>query len=229
MLRILFESIVFMILGGFLASGRTFTNNDGRTIEAELISATETEAVLKVKGKIHTYNIKITSLSESDQQYIAMRRQELAEQARLEAAEADKKATWKAMSRGARKVVEFVEENKDKKVGNGECWTLANEAFKSAGITRPGDNLRVWGGEVDWKNEEILPGDILELKSAVFSNGQRSAAEHTAVVMKKAHKDGKVFVYHQNWGKPGKKVSQLVFDLNGMTSGSAVIYRNGKR
>ena len=36
-----------------------------------------------------------------------------------------------------------------RKVGNGECWTLADEAFKSAGTRRPGKDMRVWGRVVN--------------------------------------------------------------------------------
>ncbi len=72
---------------------------------------------------------------------------------------------------------------KGKKVGNGECWTLAEEAFKFAGLKRqdrPG--VREWGRVVDWKNEEVQPGDILELKDVRFSKSM-TGANHTAVIM----------------------------------------------
>ena len=219
----------FVLLAGIPSSGRTFTNKDGRSIEADFISATETEVVVKLKRNLRIHTIKIETLSDEDVAFISEEREKLEAEEKLKAEEAAKKAELKAMSRGARKVVAFVEENKGKKVGNGECWTLADEAYKSSGISRPGSDLRIWGGVVDWQEEDVLPGDILELRATKFKNGQKSAPEHTAVIMKKGAKKGQVVVYHQNWGAPGKIVSELVFDLGEIVTGEAIIYRYGKR
>ena len=222
------SSLLFLVTG-VSSLGRVFTNVEGKKIEAEFVSATATEVVLQLKKNSRTYSFKIEKLSKDDVEFIVEKRKELALEAEKEAEEAERKAILKAMSRGAKKVVEFVEENEGKKIGDGECWTLANEAYKDSGLSRPGSDLRVWGRVVDWKTEDFLPGDILELKATRFSNGQKSAAEHTAIVMKRGEKKGQMTVYHQNWGAPGKKVSKMRFDLNEITAGEAIVYRYGRR
>ncbi len=51
-------------------SARTWTNRDGRTIEAELTEATETEAVLQMANR-QTYRIPLDTLSEADRTFVA--------------------------------------------------------------------------------------------------------------------------------------------------------------
>ncbi|MDB4283619.1 hypothetical protein OAF06_03940 [Akkermansiaceae bacterium] len=204
------------------SAARIFTDLEGREIDAELVSATDTKVVLKLKKNRKTYTLDIAKFSEEDIEFIEERREE------LEAA-AEEKEILDTMSHGAKKFADFVETNKGKKVGNGECWTLANEGYKSAGIKRPGNHNRIWGRVVDWKTEKFLPGDVLKLKAAKFSNGQKSGPEHTAIIMKQGRRKGQMTVYHQNWGKPGKIVSELDFDLKELQSGEAIVYRYGRR
>src|SRR5436190_5805959 len=59
------------------------------------------------------------------------------------------------------KLVEYCKGKKGQQVGNGECWTLADEAFKAHALQRPGGALRVWGRVVDPKKERPEPGDIV--------------------------------------------------------------------
>ncbi|MDB2674262.1 hypothetical protein N9Y81_04845 [Akkermansiaceae bacterium] len=225
-MRIFTISFLLLLVGAGSSAARVFTDRDGRTMEAQFIEATDTEVVVMIlkSGRIH--RLKIAILSDKDARYVATKRASMSEAEKEEAAEAARLA---AMKEGARKVVEFVLKNRGEKVGDGECWTLANEAFKSAGIKRPGKDWRIWGGVVNWREEDVLPGDILELRSAKFSNGQHSGPKHTAVVVKKSRRRGEVMVAHQNWGIPGKKVSVLMLHLDQLEEGEATIYRYGRR
>jgi hypothetical protein len=196
--------------------GRTFTDTKGRTIEADFVSATDTEVVLKMRRNQRRYRIQIATLSDADVRYVTRRRGE----------DAFERAREVKRLEAVRKVFDFVRASWGKKVGNGQCWTLADVAYREAGIERPGNDLRIWGGLVDWKNDAIRPGDILELRSARFAK-MMSGPEHTAVVMKVFPEPGKFLVYHQNWGPAGMKVSSETFDLNELISGQAMIYRYG--
>lgn len=72
-------------------------------------------------------------------------------------------------------VVKFAEGNLGKQVGNGECWTLIDEALAAAKAKRPGGDAWVFGKEV--KPNEILPGDIM---SVLLQGGGR----HVAIISK---------------------------------------------
>ena len=72
-----------------------------------------------------------------------------------------------------------------RKVGNGQCWTLAEQARKKVGIERRGS--RDWGKKVDIK--DVLPGDVMEI-----DRGGETA--HTAVVY--SNDRGKIYLIHQN-------------------------------
>ena len=190
-------------------------------MEGELISVTEKNVIVKSLKNGKSYTIKILDLSAEDQKIIAGRREELRQ---ITVALAGAKRSDEVR----RKVVGYAKKNLGKKVGNGECWTLADVAYKFAKIQRPGKDQRVWGRLVDWENEDFLPGDVLELQAAGFSDGNASGPKHTAIVMKQGRRRGEMVVYHQNWGRPGKVVSLTTFDLTKLVSGKALVYRYGK-
>jgi hypothetical protein len=112
-------------------------------------------------------------------------------------------------------------------VGNGECWTLADEAMKSANTTHP--DAYVWGRPLG-ANERVFPGDIIQFTSVRLQNGQwwetLGDPNHTAIV-REVKASGVYDILHQNYGKPGKVVSELTIDLNTKTAGQFVIYRPG--
>ncbi len=119
-------------------------------------------------------------------------------------------------------ITKFCKSKLGKQVGNGECWTLADEAFKACGLKRPGADMRVWGKIVDHKKEKLQPGDIVEFRSARFSDGGFTAPEHTAVVVKGGKRS--IVVAEQNWGG-NKTVHERAMDLGGLVSGTLIIYR----
>lgn len=110
------------------------------------------------------------------------------------------------------------------RVGNGECWTLADAAFKSSGARRPGTDMRVWGRVVDPAKEVIKAGDVVEFRSARFSDGIITGSAHTAVVVKGGNPD-KFTIAEQNWGK--KTVRMREMSLNTLVSGKVTVYRPG--
>ena len=120
-----------------------------------------------------------------------------------------------------KKVVEFCVSNLGKKVGNGECWTLANEALIYA-KAKPA----VWytfGREIAL--DAVIPGDILQFEAVRFDYGNSyaimGAPNHTAVVYSVQGKD--IFILQQNFGKRIVTTYKINFDT--MTRGKAWAYR----
>ena len=120
-------------------------------------------------------------------------------------------------------IVSFCHKNNGRKVGNGECWTLANEAFKATGAQRPKGQLRVWGRQLDLRRESPLPGDILECDRTRFSDGSYVPAQHTAVIIG-IRSASLVRIAEQNHGGK-KRVRERVLALSGVLSGKIYIYR----
>jgi len=110
------------------------------------------------------------------------------------------------------------------KVGNGECWTLADEAFKSSGAKRPGSDMRIWGRIVNPLREAIKPGDVVEFLSARFSDGIITGSAHTAVVVKGGDQGG-FTIAEQNWGRKTVRIREM--SLTTLVNGKVMIYRPG--
>jgi hypothetical protein len=121
----------------------------------------------------------------------------------------------------APRIAAFCVAQKDRKVGNGECWTLADEAFKSAGARRPGSDMRVWGRRVDPATEAVKPGDVVEFRSARFSDGIITGSAHTAVVVNGGRES--FTIAEQNWGR--KTVRFREMSVHTLVSGTVTIYR----
>lgn len=199
------------------AAARKFTSNDGKTIEAEFVSATKKNVTLRlVGGKNHTF--PLTRLSEKDQEYVA-NMVALLKEKNASKEEARRKAEATALA--AKTITAFAMNSLGKQIGNGECWTLADEAFKAAGVKRPGDDVYVWGRIIDWKKEDCRPGDIVQFKDATFKNGTK-IAHHTAVIVNGGK--GVVTIHHQNWAG-SRKVRQDKLALKSLVSGAATVYR----
>jgi hypothetical protein len=112
------------------------------------------------------------------------------------------------------KVLEFSRERLGKKVGDGQCISLADEAVRFAGAKRyPFDRSGdyVWGRPVA-SFKEALPGDILQFRNAVFQ-GKRWISKrrwvswhyeyphHTAIVFEVREGGQVVAILHQNVGE----------------------------
>jgi myosin tail region-interacting protein MTI1 len=125
------------------------------------------------------------------------------------------------------KVLKFAEASVGKQIGNGECWTLADEALAEAGARRPGRDgwgVYVFGRELK-ADEAVLPGDIVQFTEARFESKGGMFAEipqHTAVVTKR--EGGKLSILHQNWNK-STKVAKLDLDLAELKKGTVTFFR----
>ena len=124
------------------------------------------------------------------------------------------------------KVLAFARQNLGKKVGNGECWTLAADAISAGGGQRPRDYVH--GRELR-PGETVLPGDIMQFESVRLENskGWRTlgSPHHTAVIQSVS---GKTYgILHQNTGggEAGKKVESVSINLADLKSGTIKIYR----
>jgi hypothetical protein len=124
-------------------------------------------------------------------------------------------------------ILDFAIKHLGTEVGNGECWTLADEAMKSANTTHPA--AYVWGRPLGG-NERVFPGDIIQFTTVRLQNGTwweiLGDPNHTAIV-REVKSSGVYVILHQNYGKPGKIVSELTINLNTKTAGEFVIYRPG--
>jgi hypothetical protein len=120
-----------------------------------------------------------------------------------------------------RSILTYAEKCLGKKIGNGECWTLAHEAFLRA-RARMVDTY-VWGRELK-PNEMILPGDIMQFTSARFEGPNwwlvMGEPNHTAVVQKVESKTS-YWILEQN---PTPVVSKRI-DFQYFKSGSYKVYR----
>lgn len=150
------------------------------------------------------------------------------------------------------KVLDFAKKNLGEQVGNGECWTLANDAVLAAGgkssphyADSPAKGDYVWGElvygasaangklteDTTAAKKAVAPGDIVQFRDAKFSGPRAgggtysmTAVHHTAVVAAVAP-DGKTFqVLHQNWN--GKKtVAEAVVAARDLKDGWIKVYR----
>jgi hypothetical protein len=120
------------------------------------------------------------------------------------------------------KMAAYCRKQLGRRVGNGECWTLADEAFKACGLKRPGQEPRVWGRLLDLGKEEMRAGDIVEYRSARFANGAFTGPEHTAVVVRGGRR--KATVAEQNWSGH-KTVRETEFDPGALVAGKVMVYR----
>jgi len=150
------------------------------------------------------------------------------------------------------KVLDFAKKKLGEQVGNGECWTLANDAVLAAGgqsspsyTDSPATGDYVWGQlvygvsakggklteDATAAKKAVAPGDVVQFRDTKFSGPRAgggtysmSAEHHTAVVAAVAP-DGKTFqILHQNWN--GKKtVAEATLATRDLKEGWVKVYR----
>jgi len=183
---------------------RTFTDKEGRKLEAELVKVEDDHISVKRKDGM-LFDIPFDKLSEADIEF---------------------SKTWTAEKQVRElpaKILAFCAENAGKQVGDGESRTLVEEALKSAGSKRPPNEPDAWGAIIKHESAPIFPGDVLVFKDATFSNGTETGPQHTAVVVKTGE-NKKLTVAEQNW-VGNKTVREREIDLSEMTSGTLTVYR----
>ncbi len=215
----------------FARESHVWTNHSGRTIRAEFVGLDDTFLSLRKDGVVH--RIPLASLAPSS--------------ARL-AAGIDFRAGGSALGKS---VVAFCRSNLSRKVGDGQCASLAVRALKASGAAgmgrdHPGPGDYVWGKHsatvrATRKGVEgipsisgVNPGDIVQFRDARFEgksgNGgtyRMSAAHHTAVVECADAATGEMAVFHQNWGR--KVVRRDTLRLADLKTGWLRIYRPVRR
>ena len=131
-----------------------------------------------------------------------------------------------------KKIIEFVSSKINRRVGRGYCWDLAAVPLNL--IDANWDGKRKFGRKVDYKEECIFPGDIIQLKGIRLKYRDNKGVRyteimrnHTAIIYEVKGRHGFVLA-HQNTqgGKPsGKKVSLGKFEFKNITKGKFIIYR----
>lgn len=119
-----------------------------------------------------------------------------------------------------KKVLEFVDDNMDKKVDRGECWDLAYKSLMFAGAHM--EDTYVFGKEVFPGKDKIYPGDILQMWDVKYTWGG-STSQHTAVIYEVLG-DGKYKTAEQNVGNV-RKVMIRDFDVAEIEKGKLHFYR----
>jgi uncharacterized protein (TIGR03067 family) len=127
------------------------------------------------------------------------------------------------------KVLQFAQAQRGKQVGNGECWTLADQALKAAGARRPGRGGYgpfVFGKPVALK--ALAPGDIIQFEKVRLVYRRQGGVSwvnlphHTAIVARV--KGTQVGLLHQNHNN-NRKVHALAIDLKARTKGEVTFFR----
>jgi hypothetical protein len=85
------------------------------------------------------------------------------------------------------KVVAYAQGKLGQQDGNGECWTLVDDALKAAGADTSGDASYVFGTAMNLS--DLIPGDILQFEGVTFKHTNSDGSwytsdypHHTAIV-----------------------------------------------
>lgn len=119
-----------------------------------------------------------------------------------------------------RRIVDYVQAHMGKKVDRGECWDLAAGALNESGATW--DGFYGFGTVVDWRKDEILPGDIVQFENVGVEhregNGIRreTFVKHTAIVVEVQGR-GTYVLAHQNFENERRVTTYqlLITDVRG--------------
>ncbi|HRH37739.1 MAG TPA: hypothetical protein PK760_05310, partial [Flavobacteriales bacterium] len=126
------------------------------------------------------------------------------------------------------RIIAYVDAHMSKKVDRGECWDLAAGALNKSGAKW--DGLYGFGKVVDWRKEEIMPGDIVQFEGVEVEHREGNSIQrdsygkHTAIVYT-VNERGDYIIAHQNFGELGRKVSTTGLRMADVRGGKLVFYR----
>ena len=125
------------------------------------------------------------------------------------------------------RIVDYVAAHMDKKVDRGECWDVAAGALNEAGAKW--DGAYEFGSVLDWRKQEIMPGDIVQFEGVTTERRidgrieQDVYGRHTAIVVV-VQERGVYTIAHQNFGKV-RKVATTILRLADVRGGKLIFYR----
>lgn len=129
--------------------------------------------------------------------------------------------------KGNQKIIQYIDSKIGKKIDRGECWDLAAGALSEVGCEHK--SLYVYGTKLNYKTEELLPGDILQFENVKvkYTKGSTTYFEtmvhHTAIIYKV--KNGLDLIIADQNGEQGKKVALDDLNLEHVVKGSIYAYR----
>jgi hypothetical protein len=127
------------------------------------------------------------------------------------------------------KVLAYAQGMVGKPDGNGECWTLVDDALRSAGANTSGDVNFVFGQPI--ATSSVIPGDVIQFTSAKFVHTNPGGGSswftlgypnHTAIVS--SVQGGQITLLNQNING-NRTVQYTTINLGGLQSGSMQAYR----
>jgi hypothetical protein len=128
-----------------------------------------------------------------------------------------------------KRIIQYVNQHVDQKIGRGECWDLAAAALNSAGAVW--NQGQIFGKKINYQAGECLsPGDIIQFENVNLSyeknNSQytESYIHHTAIIHA-IGTNGALMIAQQNTSDHGRRVSLDSFNFNHVKSGSIFIFR----
>jgi hypothetical protein len=125
-------------------------------------------------------------------------------------------------------ILDFVDAKMGKKVGNGQCWTLAAQALDE--IDAKWDQKFKYGTLLNPEKDCIYPGDIIQFRNVKFvrkDKYEETMEQHTAIVYKVLGK-GRYTLAHQNTEQTKKRVGLSDIDMADKKSGKMWFYRPTK-
>ncbi len=127
-----------------------------------------------------------------------------------------------------RSVVDFARRNLGRRVGDGQCASLARHALRRAGAYCPNVDRTAWGRRIR-RRVNVLPGDIIWFEGVRFESesGAYSTMKHHFAIVDKVLGDGGFVIIQQNFGnKPSElNVRRDKINMGDLKKGTVRFYR----